>query len=255
MIASVLCRRAALAALLARRRDRPAFAGDRPATPGGAEAVQAFLDRFLPAPPPGSPPLGERQDGRPGLRRVGRLSAINGVLGERRVLRACDARLQALRAGRRQVADRAGFAAASIVAHGRDGTSVLEVEELPPDARHRPRARLVDERARRSADKGASRRGAAEARPGDRFRPAQGRLRDDCQRRRLGLELGQQEINDVTFKLSADRQGGSRRQRQRADGQGGVQRRRRRTEVAGSCSTSSASFPPTAATSRRTKRS
>ena len=69
MFATVLRRRAALAALLAARRvlAGPALAGDRPATPQGAETLQAFFDRFLPAPPPGGPPLVTVQAGRPEL--------------------------------------------------------------------------------------------------------------------------------------------------------------------------------------------
>ena len=51
--ATVLRRRAAPARAAPRRRGAvagPAFAADRPATPDGAESLQAFLDRFLPAP-------------------------------------------------------------------------------------------------------------------------------------------------------------------------------------------------------------
>ena len=52
-------RRAASAALLvgAALLAAPAFAGDKSATPEGAQAVQGFFDRFLPAPPAGSPSL------------------------------------------------------------------------------------------------------------------------------------------------------------------------------------------------------
>ncbi len=48
-------RRAALAAFSAAILSGPALAADRPATPEGARAVQAFLDRFLPPPAPGGP--------------------------------------------------------------------------------------------------------------------------------------------------------------------------------------------------------
>jgi hypothetical protein len=59
MNATVPCRGAASPALLtvAAILAAPAFAADRPATPEGARAVQAFLDRFLPAPPGGGPAL------------------------------------------------------------------------------------------------------------------------------------------------------------------------------------------------------
>ena len=58
MIAIVLRRRAAPAALFAGATllAAPAFAGDRPATPEGAQNLQAFFDRFLPAPPPADRP-------------------------------------------------------------------------------------------------------------------------------------------------------------------------------------------------------
>lgn len=59
MIATVLRRCAAVAALFAGATllAAPAFAGDRPATPEGAESLQAFLNRFLPAPAAGGSPL------------------------------------------------------------------------------------------------------------------------------------------------------------------------------------------------------
>jgi hypothetical protein len=59
MSATALRRRTARAALLAGAAflAGPAFAADKPATPEGAQAVQAFFDRFLPAPPAGSPPF------------------------------------------------------------------------------------------------------------------------------------------------------------------------------------------------------
>ncbi len=59
MIATVLRRRAAHAALFAGATllAAPAFAGDRPATPEGAENLQAFFSRFLPAPAAGGSPL------------------------------------------------------------------------------------------------------------------------------------------------------------------------------------------------------
>ena len=59
MVATVLRRGAVPAALLAGALilAAPAVAGDRPATTKGAEALQAFFDRFLPAPPAGSLPL------------------------------------------------------------------------------------------------------------------------------------------------------------------------------------------------------
>ncbi len=59
MSATVLRRRSARAALIASATilASAAFAGDRPATPEGAKSLQAFFDRFLSAPPAGSPPL------------------------------------------------------------------------------------------------------------------------------------------------------------------------------------------------------
>ncbi len=59
MFATVLRRRTARATFLAGAAilAGPAFAADRPATPEGAEAVQTFFDRFLPAPPAGGQPL------------------------------------------------------------------------------------------------------------------------------------------------------------------------------------------------------
>ncbi len=59
MFAIVLRRGASPAALLvgAALLAAPACAGDRPATAEGAQNLQAFFDRFLPAPPKGAPPL------------------------------------------------------------------------------------------------------------------------------------------------------------------------------------------------------
>ncbi len=59
MIAIVLRRRAAQAALFAGATllAAPAFAGDRSATPEGAQNLQTFFDRFLPAPPAGESSL------------------------------------------------------------------------------------------------------------------------------------------------------------------------------------------------------
>ncbi len=76
MFATVLRRRAAPAALLAGAMvlTGSALADDRPATPQGAEAIQAFFDRFLPAPPAGSPSLVTVQAGRPGLSACRRIS-------------------------------------------------------------------------------------------------------------------------------------------------------------------------------------
>ncbi|RBP10589.1 hypothetical protein DFR50_11875 [Roseiarcus fermentans] len=79
MIATVFCRRAALAGLLAGVAIVPAFAGDRPATPEGARTVQAFLDRFVPAPPAGGSALvSVKPDGQAYILSVD-LAAVNGL--------------------------------------------------------------------------------------------------------------------------------------------------------------------------------
>ncbi len=127
MIASVLCRRAALAALLGGAAIASAFAGDRPATPGGAEAVQAFLDRFLPAPPPGSPRLASVKTDGQGYVVSADLSAINGVLGKPAYEPATLVyRLFEQDDGKWRIVQ---DSLPRIVAHGRGATSVLEVED------------------------------------------------------------------------------------------------------------------------------
>jgi hypothetical protein len=81
MTATVLRRLAAPAALLAGALflGAPAFAGDKPATPEGAQTIQAFFDRFLPAPPAGSPrPVAVKPDGEHYLVSAD-LSAMNGL--------------------------------------------------------------------------------------------------------------------------------------------------------------------------------
>jgi hypothetical protein len=81
MTETVLRRLAAPAALLACAAllAVPAFAGDKPATPEGAETIQAFFDRFLPAPPSGSPrPVAVKPDGEHYLVSAD-LSAMNGL--------------------------------------------------------------------------------------------------------------------------------------------------------------------------------
>ena len=82
MIATVLRRRAAAAALFAGATlfAAPAFAGDRPATPEGAESLQAFFNRFLPAPPAGGSPLvAVKTDGQHYVASLD-VAAINGFL-------------------------------------------------------------------------------------------------------------------------------------------------------------------------------
>jgi hypothetical protein len=81
MIATVLRRRAAFAALFAGATllAAPALAGDRPATSEGAESLQAFFNRFLPAPPPGGSPLiAVKADGQHYLASAD-LAAMNGI--------------------------------------------------------------------------------------------------------------------------------------------------------------------------------
>ena len=82
MNATVHRRRAATAALLAGAAmlAGPALAGDRPATPEGARAVQAFFDRFLPAPPAGAAPtVSVKPDGQSYVVSAD-LAALNGLL-------------------------------------------------------------------------------------------------------------------------------------------------------------------------------
>ena len=79
---AVLRRRAAPAALLvaAFGLTGSALADDRPATPQGAETLQAFFDRFLPAPPAGGPALVTVQPDGQSYRVSADLAAISGAL-------------------------------------------------------------------------------------------------------------------------------------------------------------------------------
>ncbi len=81
MFSTVLRRCAAPAALLAAAvaMSGPALADDRPATPQGAETLQAFFDRFLPA-PAGSPPLVSVQPDGQSYRVSTDLSAMSGAM-------------------------------------------------------------------------------------------------------------------------------------------------------------------------------
>jgi hypothetical protein len=82
MFATVLRRRAASAALLAGAvvLTGPALSDDRPATPQGAESIQAVFDRFLPAPPAGSPQLVSVQPDGQSYRVSTDLAAMSGAL-------------------------------------------------------------------------------------------------------------------------------------------------------------------------------
>jgi hypothetical protein len=82
MFATVLCRRAAPCALLAGAMSfaGPTLAGDTPATPQGAESLQAFFDRFLPAPPAGGPPLVNVSPDGQAYRVSTDLATMNGTL-------------------------------------------------------------------------------------------------------------------------------------------------------------------------------
>ncbi len=82
MFATVLRRCAAPCALLAGVLSLAGnvLADDKPATPQGAESLQAFFDRFLPAPPAGSPPLVNVAPDGQAYRVSADLSAMNGVL-------------------------------------------------------------------------------------------------------------------------------------------------------------------------------
>ncbi len=81
MSANVLRRRAARAALFvgASLFALPALAGDRPATPEGAQSLQAFFDRLMPAPPAGSPPFVAVKPDGGGYLVTTDLAAFNGL--------------------------------------------------------------------------------------------------------------------------------------------------------------------------------
>jgi hypothetical protein len=132
MFATVLRRRAAHAALFAGVTVLacPVLADDRLATPQGAETIQAFFDRFLPAPPAGGSPLVRVQPDGQGYRVSTDLAAMSAALrGEGANVTYDSAPLvyqmfEQTDGKWRVVQD----ALPKIVTHARDATSILAVD-------------------------------------------------------------------------------------------------------------------------------